>query len=58
MNSAYLLTYLDLLRSDELINLKCSDVVFNMSLIIILSRMTDKYRDGTWILIAKKKIVQ
>ena len=61
MISAYLKAYSDLLRSHELLKLKCSDVVLTvytcMSMFIILSGKTDNYRDGTWILIARNSTI-
>ena len=52
---ACLLGYCGFLRSEELLKLKRTDVLVNstyMSVFIEFS-MTDKYRDGAWILIAR-----
>lgn len=52
---ACLLAYAGFLRSDELLKLRRSDIIFNsvyMS-VFIESSKTDKYRDGAWILIAR-----
>ena len=50
-----LLAYSGFLRSSELVNLKCCDVVFHdlyVSLFIEKSK-TDQHRDGNWVVIAK-----
>ena len=52
---ACLLGYCGFLRSEELLKLKPTDVLFNsknMS-VFIESSKTDKYREGAWILIAR-----
>ena len=52
---ACLLGYSGFMRSSELLNIKVSDIVFdqNYMAIFIESSKTDKYRDGSWIMIAK-----
>ena len=52
---AILIGYSGFLRSSELINIKISDIVFHSTYMAIFmeSSKTDKYRDGSWVLIAK-----
>lgn len=51
---AYLIAFDGLMRSSELLNIRVYDIVFNkIYMIIIESTKTDKYRDGTWITIAR-----
>lgn len=53
--SACLLGYAGFMRSEEVINLRRCDLVFNNAYmsVFIESSKTDKYRDGAWLLIAR-----
>ena len=52
---ASLLGYVGFMRSSELLQLKVSDIMFDTTYIkvFIECSKTDKYRDGSWIVIAK-----
>ena len=43
------------MRSSEILSVKISDIVFDQNFIAVFieSSKTDKYRDGSWIMIAK-----
>lgn len=55
MICACLVAFSGFLRSSELLSIKISDIVFNSSYmaIFIECSKTDKYRDGSWVMIAK-----
>ena len=55
MICACLVAFSGFLRSSELLNIRISDIVFNVSYmaIFIECSKTDKYRDGAWVMIAK-----
>ena len=52
---ARLIAYAGFLRCSELLNIRCSDVAFQKSLmsIFIKKSKTDIYRDGQWVVIAR-----
>lgn len=52
---ACLLAFSGFMRSSELLNIRVSDIAFDQDYVAIFmeSSKTDKYRDGSWILIAK-----
>ena len=43
------------MRSSEILNIKVADIVFDQTFmaVFIESSKTDKYRDGSWIIISK-----